>query len=343
MPYDETKLVKLGHLKTLATKLNTDVSALKEKVEQLVTAGGEPNVLEGVKVNGVALDIAEKMVDILIATGATNGTLSVNGIDIAVKGLAALAYKANVSAADLDTALKAVIDGHTTSINALVGSDTGKSVRAIANEELAAQLIPEDAKDTLNTLQEIADWIQDHPDDAAAMNTAITKLQAIVAGIGGEEDDYATVVAAIEGKLADALATITDGENGHLMVGERDVTVYTHPTHAAHAAGLYKVTVDAQGHVTGATAVQKTDITGLGIPAQDTTYSDVVAGGASGLMTGADKTKLNGIAVGATKVEASTTPGNIKINGSETAVVQIAEDTEVTEMLNEVFGTGTEG
>ena len=31
MPYDETKLVKLGHLKTLATKLNTDVTALKEQ------------------------------------------------------------------------------------------------------------------------------------------------------------------------------------------------------------------------------------------------------------------------------------------------------------------------
>lgn len=35
------------------------------------------------------------------------------------------------------------------------------------------------------------------------------------------------------------------------------------------------------------------------IAATDTTYSDVVAGGASGLMTGADKTKLNGIAEGA--------------------------------------------
>ena len=35
------------------------------------------------------------------------------------------------------------------------------------------------------------------------------------------------------------------------------------------------------------------------IAATDTTYSDVVAGGASGLMTGADKTKLNGIAAGA--------------------------------------------
>lgn len=40
-----------------------------------------------------------------------------------------------------------------------------------------------------------------------------------------------------------------------------------------------------------------------------------------------------------TKVEASTTPGNIKINGSETPVVTIATDGEVAEMLAEVFPT----
>lgn len=56
------------------------------------------------------------------------------------------------------------------------------------------------------------------------------------------------------------------------------------------------------------------------------------------LMTDAEGTKLDGIAEGATKVEASETPGNIKINGQETPVVTIASDAEVTEMLNEVFG-----
>lgn len=316
MPYDETKLVKLGHLKTLATKLNTDVTALKEQVEELVTTGGEPNKLEGVKVNGAALSIVEKMVDILIATGTADGTIAVNGKNVAVKGLATLQQ----------------------TITTLVGNDSGKSARTIANEELAAQLIPDDAQESLNTLQEIADWIQDHPDDASAMNTAITAIQAVLAGIGADQT-YTTVIGAIDQKITAALATIRAGStNGHLDVNGTDVTVYTHPAHAAKAAGLYKVTVDAEGHVSAAEAVTKTDITSLGIPAQDTTYTDVTAGGASGLMTGADKTKMDGIAVGATKVEASDTPGNIKINGSETPVVTIATDGEVTEMLNEVFG-----
>ena len=48
---------------------------------------------------------------------------------------------------------------------------------------------------------------------------------------------------------------------------------------------------------------------------------------------------MSGIAAGATKVEASETNGNIKINGVETPVVTFATDEEVTAMLDEVFGT----
>ena len=48
---------------------------------------------------------------------------------------------------------------------------------------------------------------------------------------------------------------------------------YEHPSHTAAASGLYKVTVDALGHVTAVDAVTKSDITALGIPAQDTQYT----------------------------------------------------------------------
>lgn len=193
-----SKHTTLDQLKLLAQRTKSEIDKVDSKA------------LVGVKVNGTALSIAEKMVDILIATGATNGTLAVNGVDVAVKGLAALAYKAQVSETDLDSALTAVLAAKAakTDVDTLIGSDTGKSVRAIANEELAAQLIPEGAQESLNTLTEIAQWIQSHPDDAAAMNAAIAKLNEIVAGIGGEEDDYATVMAAIEGKIAAAMEGI---------------------------------------------------------------------------------------------------------------------------------------
>ena len=77
---------------------------------------------------------------------------------------------------------------------------------------------------------------------------------------------------------------------------------YTHPSYTAKSSGLYKVTVDGTGHVSAATAVTKADITALGIPGQDTntTYSDATTS-AHGLMSASDKSKLNGIASGATK------------------------------------------
>lgn len=96
------------------------------------------------------------------------------------------------------------------------------------------------------------------------------------------------------------LAGIADGANK-----------YVHPTHTAAASGLYKVTVDALGHVTATTKVTKNDITALGIPGQDTTYPEATTAKA-GLMSAADKSKLDGMI--------------------------IASDADVTAMLTEVFG-----
>ena len=76
-----------------------------------------------------------------------------------------------------DTEITERIDGIEAEVDTLIGSDAGKSVRTIANEELAKQLIADGADEALNTLEEIAAWIQSHPDDAAAMNAAIEALQ----------------------------------------------------------------------------------------------------------------------------------------------------------------------
>jgi len=71
---------------------------------------------------------------------------------------------------------------------------------------------------------------------------------------------------------------------------------YVHPagSGASQASGLYKFSTDATSHISGVSAVAKSDITALGIPAQDTTYSEATTS-TSGLMSASDKTKLNGI------------------------------------------------
>nr|DAI13304.1 MAG TPA: Head fiber protein [Caudoviricetes sp.] len=61
----------------------------------------------------------------------------------------------------------------------------------------------------------------------------------------------------------------TTAEKNKLAGIAESANKYVHPTSAAGAkgAGLYKITTDANGHVTAATAVGKADITTLGIPA----------------------------------------------------------------------------
>lgn len=105
-----------------------------------------------------------------------------------------------------------------------------------------------------------------HPSDT-------TKVDKVT-GKGLSTNDYTTTE-------KEKLAGIEEGANN-----------YTHPTHTAKTSGLYKVTVDVEGHVSAATAVAKADITALGIPAQDTTYSPATSS-ANGLMSSTDKAKLD--------------------------------------------------
>lgn len=107
-------------------------------------------------------------------------------------------------------------------VTTLIGTDTGKSVRTIAGEEIAAQLIADNAKESLDTLTEIAAWIQSHPDDAAAMNKDIEALEtaigtvktdaAAATGLHKDIDDLGTRITALETAETDTYTAITTDE-----------------------------------------------------------------------------------------------------------------------------------
>ena len=134
--------------------------------------------------------------------------------------LGALASKDKVSEDELVDALKTKINGKadqtaldTTDgkVDTLIGTDTGKSARTIANEELAKQLIPENAKESMDTLAELAAWIQAHPDDVSAINKAISDLETLVGTL--PEDATATSVVAYVKEYADgAIAALEIGD-----------------------------------------------------------------------------------------------------------------------------------
>lgn len=115
-------------------------------------------------------------------------------------------------------------------------------------------------------------------------NHAIDKFTA-VAHVAARPDDehkdqYKLNISLINGDNKTAyIKPATSTESG-VMTGAQKVKLdgieakannYTHPSHTAAAtteedAGLYKVIVDDLGHVTKTTAVDKNDITALGIP-----------------------------------------------------------------------------
>ena len=119
-------------------------------------------------------------------------------------------------------------------LNTLIDVDVDKSVREIAAEELAAQLIPANAAESLNTLQEIATWIQGHPDDASAMNDDIVELQNKVDT--GDKNVSAYVADAIRELGIDDYATDEELANAIAAEVER--------AEDAYAAKSYESTVD---------------------------------------------------------------------------------------------------
>ena len=98
---------------------------------------------------------------------------------------------------------------------------------------------------------------------------------------------------------------------------------YTHPAHTARASGLYKITVDSLGHATAVSAVQKSDITGLGIPNSDTTYG-LASAYINGLMSSTQYSKLSGIESGANKTTVDSTLSGTSANPVQNKVLYVA-------------------
>ena len=200
----------------LNTAMNTRVAAL----ETAVGDGG--SVASQITAEIAKLDKADTAVagKYVSAVSETDGVITVTRADLPdySKTYAPLSHThaiADVTGLQAALNAKAAASDVTTlsgKVTTLIGDDANKSVRKIANEELAAQLIPDNAKDSLDTLQEIAAWIQSHPDDASAMSGRITALKELV----GEDSVSSQINAAITAlkigdyaKAADLTAAVT--------------------------------------------------------------------------------------------------------------------------------------
>lgn len=176
-----TKHTTIEQLKKLALRTKSEiglvdakVAGLTTKVNDLVTAGGEPNKLEGIKVNGTLLALTDKIADILIAES------------------------------DLAAALKAIIDAKAkqADLDTLTGNGEGSISKMI---DKAINKFATDVTDdnVVNSYKELIDWVAKHGPEATKMaggisenKTAIADLKTLV-GTLPEGATSTTVVAYI--------------------------------------------------------------------------------------------------------------------------------------------------
>lgn len=196
---------------------------------------------------------------------------------------------------------------------------------ATSNNVILGALATKEAINSKASSIDIPTNTSDLVNDGDGTNPFLTQHQSLdgkvdkVTGKGLSSNDYTTVE-------KEKLAGIDVGANN-----------YVHPTYTAKNDGLYKIGVDATGHVSSAEPVAKTDITNLGIPAQDTTYSEATESDA-GLMSAIDKSKLENIADGANNYShpsyTSMSKGLYKVAVDNTGHVSDASAVEKTDITS---------
>lgn len=164
-------------------QVNTNKEAIAKLNGDATTEG---SVAKAVKdaVDGINESIGELTEGKTIVEMITDATYDDSTIKANIGDLTKLETEAKTSLVDAVNEVKGSVDAHKEAIDetvtTLVGEDTGKSVRTIANEELAAQLLSGDADADFQTLQELATWLENHPESVAEINLNITNLQKLV-------------------------------------------------------------------------------------------------------------------------------------------------------------------
>lgn len=194
---------------------------------------------------------------------------------------------------------------------ALTTIPTTETVEGLISDAIDALI--DGAPATYDTLKEISDWIATHQDEYAALIAAIAGKVDKVEGKQLSTEDYTTAEKT-------KLAGIEAGANN-----------YTLPTATASALGGIKV--GANLSIDSSTGVLSGD------------YSAATTS-AAGLMSATDKTKLDGIAEGATAVTVDSTISSSSTNPVENQAIYTAlagkVDTETGKGLSSNDYTDTE-
>lgn len=361
----ETKLTTLAHLRAglQQTKAYVDekdlalsgrIDAVVADIEGLVATGGEPNILEGVKVNGQALTITDKMVDILIAAGDENGTISVNGAAVAITGLAGLAYKSEITEDELGEALKASIAAKATQADLelltvrvgnieAAGYQNAEQVQTAIQAAIAASghahfeevdAVPDAADAAENVMYLVMNDETGHYDIYAKVGESVVLLDDTTVDLSAyakTADVTAAINAAITGLNIDQYATDTELNAAIERIAAVEAKFSDYYTKAevdALIANYYtKAEVDAE-------LAKKMNVADMGTYATDEEAAAEADAAEAAAKAYADGLASNYDAAGS----AEAAEAAAKTYTDEQIAAATASDEEVSTMLGEVFG-----
>lgn len=304
----------------------TEQEALAEQLSK-IEDGAEVNVIESVTVNGSQLTITDKNVTITIASGSVNGTISVNGTDVAVTGLKSAAYEE--ASAFEEAGAAATVKGE------VVNTITGDAAIGVTGTTTAKTLELKLSAEEGNVLEKKTDGL--FATVPAAVVYDIKKLETATAGMAASyqltKDGVVTGAVidipkdmVVQSGSVKEVTTADQPVTGY-QVGDKYIDLVLANAIDSHIYVLVSDLVDNYTPGNGISVnnreisivIATSDANGLSVSA-DGLKLGLASTTASGAMSAADKTKLDGVKTGANKTEASETNGNIKIDGVETTV-----------------------
>ena len=199
--------------------LTSDLTALSNTVTEVQSALGGKASTETVEaltgrvetVEGSITSINEALGNKLESSDLDTINSSIESINSSIEGINT-ALDSKLEASDLSE-----LEGK---VATLIGVDADKSVRTIASEEVAK--IVDGAPKTFDTLKEIADWIESHPESVAEINSRLTSVESSVSTLSSTVEGLGTSVEGLESKDAELETSIGEATG---RIGTLEATI----------------------------------------------------------------------------------------------------------------------
>lgn len=215
--------------------------------------------LAGLDADGNLVDSGKKASDFDVAGAAATAKSEVLGyvgtIPTTSKAATVVAYIKEVVDAGAydDSSLRTLVNANTSAIGILNGTGNGSVLKTVTDE--IAKMFTE-APESLDTMKEIIQWIQDHAVDAAALNNQVNVNKADIGNLK-------TLLGTLPADAASTTIVEYIAEYVSSALADSDLSQYAKAADLVAAVGRIKALEDAKVVSDAQIATNKTDISGL--------------------------------------------------------------------------------